>query len=182
VRRGSQRGPGGREILRSANGRAAPPWQRCEVGQGAWQPRSIGRPRLCDGARAQINVACRGWPDNDVRLPRPKQPRQVFAGCHRRVSCGRQILAAGTSQPDNASASSVKRIFLVEATTRSQKCPALGSGLGTNCGFENATLTGSLPAAASCPQRPPRATTGTLNFYTSTLFRIAKRTPGNTAA
>jgi hypothetical protein len=169
------------------NGRAAPPpalpWQRREVGQGAWQPRSIGRPRLCDGARAQINVACRGWPDNDVRLPRPKQPRQVFAGCHRRVSCGRQILAAGTSQPEQCFREFCQKNFPCRGDNSFAKMPQpLGSGLGTSCGFENATLTGSLPAAASCPQRPPRATTGTLNFYTSTLSRIAKRTPGNTAA
>jgi hypothetical protein len=111
------------------NGRAAPLWQRREVGQGAWQPRSIGRPRLCDGARAQINVACRGWPDNDVRLPRPKQPRQVFAGCHRRVSCGRQILAAGTSQPEQCFREFCQKNFPCRGDNSFAKMPSpLGAG------------------------------------------------------
>jgi hypothetical protein len=112
------------------NGRAAPLWQRREVGQGAWQPRSIGRPRLCDGARAQINVACRGWPDNDVGSRGPSSrvrfSRAAIAAQSR--AAGKYLQRAHRSR-NNASASSVKRIFPCRGDNSFAKMPSpLGAG------------------------------------------------------
>ena len=100
---------------------------------------------------------------------------------HRRQRAAGKYLRGAHRSRNNAPASSVKRI-----TCRGDNSPAKMPSPWERAGHElrvrNSTLAGSLPAAASCPQRPPRATAGTLNFYTSTLSPIAKRTPGHIAA